>query len=1070
MLLCCRPTRVRIGFGILFVCALAAECGAQMGPHSGANPTFPGGRNRKKSELMGLSLAATGEDVVELRIVGNKTIPTSQIVNQIQTRRGRPFDPKIVQRDVRKLASLSWFVDVKPLYEKTPAGRIVIFQVVERPTIRYVEFLGNQRIRDKTLTKEIDLTVGGAVDPFAVEDGRRKITALYKKNGFNKTQISVLEGNKATDQGVVYIINEGVSQRIWDVDFVGANFVSARRLKTRIQSKPPMMLLFKGFVDREQIEADTQALTDFYRSFGFYQAKVGRKIEFNDQGTWANLTFVVDEGPRYEVRNVSFMGNQLLSNNSLEMGLRMPAGKPFERANMNNDIEWLKELYGSQGYVFADIRAEQVLLEEPGQLDLVYHIEEGKRWRVGRILVNINGEHTHSRIQTALNRLSLKPGEILDIREVRASERRLQASGLFLTDPVQGVAPKITFRIPELESIEFTGDRRNGPAAGMRGQSPDPAVPEALPNSDSEKRTYEVRRLPLLSQAEVVDVYLDFSQSPKSVPSSQGEPEAGNTIHSPNHQPLSATAVRHVAMRPPLENVQSEGEPPSAGRGTYDAIVVRTQSPFQPAPVPGQSVAPTYGGQLPGATGPQSAPVGYHVGQIQPSQQVVAPAYLSARQSGSNAYGQVPPPQYAAAGPVQPVQYVQPLPAPVGNAVAPSVAPGSNYEPPITPLPAQPGYYPGVPFTGLNPYSEPNVDVVIDVAEAPTGRFQIGAGINSDAGVIGNISLDERNFDWRRPPRSLNDFATGRAWRGAGQRFRLEAAPGTIVQRYLASFSEPYLFDSPISFGLSGSYFERRFRDWDEERLGGRASLGYQWVEYDLSATLGYRGELVKIYDAPNAPLVPSLEDVMGDNTLHGFRVGFANDTRDSAFFPTQGHLFDVNLEQVLGDYTYARAIIDIREYGLLHERPDHSGRHVLSGRSRVGFSGRDTPIYDNFFAGGFSTLRGFDFRGASPVYPIGGGSFVEVGGQFMWINSLEYLFPLTADDMIHGVVFVDFGTVESSVKLDMNSVRVAPGFGLRMTVPAMGPAPIALDFAWGVKRAEYDDLQVFSFNVGFTR
>ena len=87
-----------------------------------------------------------------------------------------------------------------------------------------------------------------------------------------------------------------------------------------------------------------------------------------------------------------------------------------------------------------------------------------------------------------------------------------------------------------------------------------------------------------------------------------------------------------------------------------------------------------------------------------------------------------------------------------------------------------------------------------------------------------------------------------------------------------------------------------------------------------------------------------------------------------------------------------------------------------------------------------------------------------------MWINSLEYLFPLTADDMIHGVVFVDFGTVEKSVRLDMDTVRVAPGFGLRMTVPAMGPAPIALDFAWAVKRAGYDDLQVFSFNVGFTR
>lgn len=1068
MLLCCRP--IRIGFGILFLSAFAAQCAAQMG-RSGPSPAFQKGQSHKKSELMGLSLAATGEDVLELRIVGNKTIPTSQIVNQIQTRRGRPFDPKIVQRDIRKLASLSWFVDVKPLYEKTPEGRIVIFQVVERPTIRYIEFLGNQRIRDKTLTKEIGLKVGGAVDPFAVEDGRRKIAALYKKNGFNKTQISVLEGSKASDQGVVYIINEGVSQRIWDVNFVGANFVSAHRLKTRIESKPPMMLLFKGFVDRKQIEADTQALTDFYRSFGFYQAKVGRKIEFNNQGTWANLTFVIDEGPRYEVRNVSFMGNQLLSENSLKMGLQMPAGKPFERANMNDDIEWLKELYGSQGYVFADIRAEQVLLEDPGQLDLVYHVEEGKRWRVGRILVNINGEHTHSRVQTALNRLSLKPGEILDIREVRASERRLQASGLFLTDPVQGLAPKITFRIPELESVEFTGDRRNGPTSGIRGQSPDPVVSKARPNSNSRKQSYEVRRVPPLAKAEVVDVYLDFKQSSESELPSKGQPRAGKTIHSVNQPPLPTTAVRHIAMREPLPDVPTEDELPSARRGTpYDTIVVRTQSPFQPASVPGQSVAPTYGGQIPGATGPGAAPVGYRVGQIQPPQQAVSPSYFASPQGGSYAHGQVASPQYAEGGPVQPVQYVQPFPTPVGSGATASVAPGSSYPPQITPLPAQPGYNSGVPGTGWNPYAEPNVDVVVDVAEAPTGRFQIGAGINSDAGLIGNISLDERNFDWRRPPRSLNDFAMGRAWRGAGQRFRLEASPGTLVQRYLASFSEPYLFDTPVSLGLSGSYFERRFRDWDEERLGGRASLGYQWVEYDLSTTFGYRGEMVRIYDAPQASSVPPLEAVMGDNTLHGFRIGFANDTRDSAFFPTQGHLFDVSLEQVVGDWTYARAIIDIREYGLLHERPDHSGRHVLSGRSRIGFSGRDTPIYDNFFAGGFSTLRGFDFRGASPVQTTGSGSFVEVGGQFMWINSLEYLFPLTADDMIHGVLFVDFGTVERSVRLDMDSVRVAPGFGLRMTVPAMGPAPIALDFAWGVKRAEYDDLQVFSFNVGFTR
>ena len=87
-----------------------------------------------------------------------------------------------------------------------------------------------------------------------------------------------------------------------------------------------------------------------------------------------------------------------------------------------------------------------------------------------------------------------------------------------------------------------------------------------------------------------------------------------------------------------------------------------------------------------------------------------------------------------------------------------------------------------------------------------------------------------------------------------------------------------------------------------------------------------------------------------------------------------------------------------------------------------------------------------------------------------MWVNTVEYLFPLTADDMIHGVAFCDFGTVEENVALHGDNFRVAPGFGLRITVPAMGPAPIALDFAFPVAKADTDDTQVFSFNIGLQR
>jgi outer membrane protein insertion porin family len=270
------------------------------------------------------------------------------------------------------------------------------------------------------------------------------------------------------------------------------------------------------------------------------------------------------------------------------------------------------------------------------------------------------------------------------------------------------------------------------------------------------------------------------------------------------------------------------------------------------------------------------------------------------------------------------------------------------------------------------------------------------------------------------------------------------------------------LWGSPISLGLSGSFFDRRYRDWDEQRLGGRVALGYQWTENDLSANIAYRGESIHIGNVSD-PTLEELREVRGSNSLHGFRFTIANDTRDSAFLATQGHYLELSVEQVLGSFSYPRAIIDGRQYFLLRERPDHSGRHVLTLSSRVGFTGDNTPIYENFFAGGYSTLRGFDFRGASPV--ING---VQVGGEFMWVNTIEYLFPLTADDMMHGVTFIDFGTVEPNVAL--NEFRAAPGFGLRITVPAMGPAPIALDFAFPIAKADTDDTQVFSFNIGLQR
>jgi len=167
----------------------------------------------------------------------------------------------------------------------------------------------------------------------------------------------------------------------------------------------------------------------------------------------------------------------------------------------------------------------------------------------------------------------------------------------------------------------------------------------------------------------------------------------------------------------------------------------------------------------------------------------------------------------------------------------------------------------------------------------------------------------------------------------------------------------------------------------------------------------------------------------------------------------------------VVGSYMYPRFEVDMRKYFWFRQRADRSGRHVLSMSARFAWTGDDTPIYDHYFAGGFSTIRGFDFRGASPR-----NMGVAVGGHLRLLFSAEYSVPITADDNLRAVVFCDAGTVEETLNIDGDDFRVAPGFGLRISVPRMSPAPIALDFAFPIALEDGDQIENFQFFLGINR
>jgi len=355
----------------------------------------------------------------------------------------------------------------------------------------------------------------------------------------------------------------------------------------------------------------------------------------------------------------------------------------------------------------------------------------------------------------------------------------------------------------------------------------------------------------------------------------------------------------------------------------------------------------------------------------------------------------------------------------------------------------------------------PYRDLEVHVQEMPTGSLMFGLGVNSNAGLVGSIVLNEKNFDILHPPTSLDDIFNGRAWRGGGQEFRAEAVPGTQLQRYTISFREPFLFDRPLSLSTSAYYYQRLYNEYTEDRVGGRFTLGKQLNRYwSIAGTL--RVENVGVSNVLPAEFgtPPDLLEAQGHHFLVGPRVSVVRDDRDSFLRPTEGGMVEAAFEQVLGAYDFPILTLEASRYFTTYQRKDGSGRHVLALRSQVAWAGSDAPVFERFYGGGFGSLRGFQFRGIGPN--ING---FMVGGDFMFVNSMEYQVPIKANDQLYVVAFIDHGTVERNVSIE--NYRVSAGVGIRVTVPMLGPVPIAIDFASPIVRAAGDRTQLVAFYIG---
>ncbi len=316
-----------------------------------------------------------GTIVSEVRVTGNQAISTAWIVASIKTAIGKPFDPGAMGADTKKLMRSGFFNSVKMRREPQSDGTVtVVIEVTEGRLLRYLKIEGSTK-SEKLLAKKAGLKVGEPFDAAIVERARHRLEQYLHSKSLADAKVTILEGDEAEDRGVRLHVEEG--EKVTSGFGIG---MSATRRNAK-----PITMTFKGGFDEDRIDKYSQKLVAHYRSLGYLQARARREPTSNEDNRMASFDIVVDEGPRFVITKVALAGNLAFSDEELNEVLRPQPNMQFEKTAVDEMTKRLRDAYLAAGYLFPTIRTRQLFPENVGEVELLFEIAEGHRFRAGRI-------------------------------------------------------------------------------------------------------------------------------------------------------------------------------------------------------------------------------------------------------------------------------------------------------------------------------------------------------------------------------------------------------------------------------------------------------------------------------------------------------------------------------------------------------------------------------------------------------------------------------------------------------------------------------------------------------------
>ncbi|HEU6447154.1 MAG TPA: outer membrane protein assembly factor BamA [Verrucomicrobiae bacterium] len=385
---------------------------------------------------------------VDIKYVGPESVSEQYIRANIHVKPGDTYIPDSTEQDVHALYGTGQFYNIRISIDETNDGVALTYIVQPRPRISEIKIEGNKKLSDSKLRKKVTVKAGDPLDEQKLFTDAQEMKTLYEKYGYADTTVKyAVNVDDATGRGTVtFEITETPKVKIKEVDFVGANAFSQKKLRGEIKTRRHWMFSWitqHGYFKADQFDDDKDALTEFYRSKGYLDFEI-KDVKFvHPTPNEMVIRFYIYEGRQYKVGSVKFVGNKIFNEAQIVQGIKdvhnfqnsrdkmgphglfMDVGDIFTPEGLDKDTKAVEDFYGSRGYIDvaeSGLQVNKIPNVDAGTMDLEFQIDEGQQYRVEKIEIRGN---TRTKDKVIRRELAISPGEVFDMVRVQLSKDRL---------------------------------------------------------------------------------------------------------------------------------------------------------------------------------------------------------------------------------------------------------------------------------------------------------------------------------------------------------------------------------------------------------------------------------------------------------------------------------------------------------------------------------------------------------------------------------------------------------------------------------------------------------------------